>query len=87
MKYPDNIERFSSMLIPKYKDKVVEIYEIFIKNLAKQALNRTKYSVVCSKIRAYKKIAGNDKKNEIIDELKALYKRKPAFMDELSKIK
>lgn len=87
MKYPNDIERFSNMLVPKYKDEVVGIYEIFIKNLAEEASNRTKYSVVCSKIRTYKKIAGNDKKNEIIDELKALYKRKPAFIDELSKIK
>lgn len=35
----------------------------------------------------YKKLAGKDKKNKIVDEFKVLYKRKPVFMDELSKIK
>ena len=86
-KSPGNIERFADMLKPKYKDEVIEIYELFIKQLAEQASNRTKYSIVCSKIRVYKKLAGNDRKNKIVNELKILYKRKPAFMDELSKIK
>lgn len=86
-KYPGNIERFADMLNPKYKDELIEIYELFIKQLAEQASNRTKYSIVCSKIRVYKKLAGNDRKNKIVNELKILYKRKPAFMDELSKIK
>ena len=75
------------MLKPKYKAEVIEIYEAFIKQLAEQASNRTKYSIVCSKIRVYKKLAGNDRKNKIVNELKILYKRKPAFIDELSKIK
>ena len=86
-KSPGNIERFADMLKPKYKDELIEIYELFIKQLAEQASNRTKYSIVCSKIRIYKKLAGNDRKNKIVNELKILYKRKPAFMDELSKIK
>ena len=86
-KYPSDIERFMGMLKVKYKDEVMEIYETFIKELAQYASNRSRYREVCSKIRTYKKLAGKDKKNEIIDELKALYKKKPAFMDELSKIK
>jgi hypothetical protein len=45
------------------------------------------YKRVCKIIKRYKKIAGREKTKEIINVLGAIYRRRPAFLDEMGKIK
>ncbi|MGV8906207.1 MAG: hypothetical protein ACOH15_06395 [Acetobacterium sp.] len=65
---------------------VIEIYKEHIKVAASFAKNRRDYQGVCGIIKRYKKMAGKQNQETIINELAAFYKKRPAFVDELSKI-
>lgn len=84
---PTSIDRYADILIDKFKDEVIEIYKKYIKFEASRASNRSHYKSVCAIIRKYKKIAGKQSQIPIVNELIALYRKKPAFLDELSRIK
>ncbi|WP_425447277.1 SWIM zinc finger family protein [Dethiothermospora halolimnae] len=83
---PMAIENYSDMLIDQYEDEVVNIYNNMIMSAADLSNNRKRYQEVCRKIKRYRKIAGDKKANKIIEKLRKLYKRRPAFLDELGKI-
>jgi hypothetical protein len=59
----------------------------FNKVSAKKASNRGDYKKVCSYIKAYKKAFGVIHSHKLVGELKQKYPRRPAFLDELGKIK
>lgn len=84
---PTSIDSYAEILMDKFKDEVIEIYKKYIKFEASHAANRSHYKNVCGIIKKYKKVAGKQSQIPIINELIALYRRKPAFLDELSKIK
>lgn len=84
---PSYIESYAEKLIKPYKEEVINIYKKYIKSTASTASNRRDYQEVCYKITRYKKIAGKQEQSELINELIALYRRRPAFIDELGKIK
>lgn len=81
------VERYGKKLAKDYKDEVVDIYGMYIKSIAESSTNRSQYKDVCRKIKQYKNISGKKKQDELIDFLINSYKRRPAFIDELSKIK
>lgn len=85
-KNPDSIEDYAGMLLEKFRDEVIEIYKEHIKEAASFAKNRRDYQGVCGMIKRYKKIAGKQNQETIINELTAFYKKRPAFVDELGKI-
>lgn len=85
-KNPENIEKYANMIAEKFKDEVIEIYKTYIELKADNASDRGKYKEVCSIIKRYKKIAGSKNQQELIEKLNSLYKRRPAFIDELSKL-
>lgn len=84
---PTSIDSYAEILMDKFKDEVIEIYKRYIKFEASCASNRSHYKNVCGIIKKYKKIAGKQSQIPIINELIALYRKKPAFLDELSRIK
>lgn len=84
---PGNIEEYAGMLKDKFKDEVIEIYKKHIKAEASFSSNRSNYQRVCGVIKKFKKIAGKENQEALINELTALYRKRPAFVDELSKIK
>jgi uncharacterized Zn finger protein len=84
---PGYVENYAEKLLQPYKEEVITIYGEFIKTIASTSSNRREYQEVCYKITRFKKIAGKTKQMELIDELMGLYGRRPAFIDELEKIK
>ncbi len=84
---PSRIEEYAGKLQDKFKDEVIEIYKRYIKHAASYSSNRKDYQRLCGIIKRYKKISGNISQEEMINELMALYRKRPAFLDELSKIK
>lgn len=84
---PNDIEEYADMLVDKYKDEVIEIYKKHIKSVASSSSNRKSYQGVCRILKRYKKIAGKNNQEELIRELGTTYKRRPAFVDELSRIR
>lgn len=83
---PQSIVKYAELLKDNYADEVVALYNNRIKAAAQFSTKRSAYQDVCSLIRRYKNIAGQDNAAELVYELRVLYKRRPAFVDELSKI-
>lgn len=86
-KNPDFIEKYADRLVNKYQDQVMEIYERNIMLKASLSSKRKQYKEVCRMIMRYKKIAGKNRVEKVVNELIMSYKRRPAFVDELRKIK
>ncbi len=86
-KNPESIEQYSEIIAEKYNEEVVSIYRKYIESRAKQASNRNQYREVCHIILRYKKLAGISSLEEIVIQLSILNKKRPAFLDELSKLK
>ncbi len=84
---PRNIEDYADMLADKFRDEVIDIYKKHIKLSACASSDRRRYQEVCGILKRYKKIAGRKSQEELINELSDLYRKRPAFVDELSKIK
>lgn len=83
---PQYVARYAELLKDKYADEVVAFYNNHIKSAAHSSSKRSAYQNVCSLIRRYKNIAGKDIAAELVNELLVLYKKKRAFVDELSKL-
>ncbi|MCA1035777.1 SWIM zinc finger family protein [Bacillus infantis] len=86
-KNPSYIEKYAGKLANHYKEEVTGIYRVYIYNEAKSASNRSQYREVCRKLIRFKKLAGKPEQAEIIERLAEDNKRKPAFLDELEKIR
>jgi hypothetical protein len=84
---PSYIEDYAEKLVKPFKDETTEIYQAYLHNTARSSSNRKDYQGVCQKIKRYKKIVGKQKQLELIYELMDLYRKRPAFIDELGKIK
>ncbi|WP_421383190.1 SWIM zinc finger family protein [Bacillus salacetis] len=84
---PRYIEEYAGKLEKDYKEEVIEIYTKYILEEAKSASNRSNYREVCRKLNRFKKVAGKPQQVGVIEALMDLYKRKPAFLDELGKIR
>lgn len=84
---PRDIELYADKLISKFSDEVVDIYYSYIKEKANYSFNRSAYRYVCEMLKRYKKIAGEKKQIQLKNELSALYKKRKAFLDELSKMR
>ncbi|MGM8216433.1 SWIM zinc finger family protein [Bacillaceae bacterium W0354] len=82
-----SITSYYEYLIKDYSEEVEILFRRNIEQIAKEASQRSHYRKVCHEIRTYKKTFGNDYAQPLINELKQIYKRRPAFVDELSKIK
>lgn len=83
---PNYIEDYAEKLVGFFREDVLDIYLNYLRSVASTSSNRKEYQNVCRKITRYRKIAGRENTDPLINELKALYKRKPAFIDELGKI-
>jgi hypothetical protein len=84
---PYTIENHAAKLKKDFYEEVIVLYQSHIKRTAEGAKNRRDYQGVCAMIKRYKKIAGQKNQALIIEELTVMYKRKPAFMNELKSVK
>lgn len=82
-----SITEFYRHLLPDYEDEVNEIFLEYLHRQASQASDRSQYRTVCDIIKEYAKACGHINADKIIESFKANYVKRPAFMDELKKIK
>jgi len=80
------ITRYSSVLLPLFPEESDKIFTRHIYRSAKGANGRSQYREVCGIIRQYEK-SFSKKAADIKNDLAELYKRRPAFMDELKRIR
>ena len=81
-----SIKNLYPQLVKDYFNEVNELFQSYIQLEAEQSNNRSKYQHVCSQIKLYKKVCGDDNAQLMIDQLKQKYPRRPAFLDELGRI-
>ncbi|MDF2837913.1 MAG: hypothetical protein K0Q63_3553 [Paenibacillus sp.] len=86
-KQPMLISNYYQHLVGDYLDDVLDLFEEQIKKECKQATNRNEYKKVCRIIRTLIEAGGRDRAAQAASELRALYPRRPALLEELDKIK
>lgn len=85
-KEPDAIPKYIKLLMHTHGDEVLVLYRNNIENRAEKACARNMYRDVCYMISDYRRYESEQSVNEFIGKLKMEHKRRPAFIDELSKI-
>lgn len=84
---PNEIQSLYPYLIEDYFKEVNAIYQKLINLESENASDRKKYRNVCKLIKSYKKVCGEINAKKMINELEQKNVRRPAFIDELEKIK
>lgn len=82
-----DIERYYSYLAEDYAEEAKGIYKKAILMEAAQASNRSHYKAVCRLLKSFKRDCGKAETYELIEQLAITYKKRPAFLDELGKVK
>ena len=80
------IEHLYPHLLANYPHEVNEIYTTYIYRLIEPASNRKSYWSACQKIKDYKQALGDEAARVLIEELKFMYPKRTALLDELGKI-
>jgi hypothetical protein len=70
-----------------HPDELNRLFTEYILKVAEEASDRKKYRGVTSIIKKYSKVCRNAQPIALIETLKETYKRRPAFVDELEKVK
>lgn len=84
---PYYIEQFYPYLKNEFPNEVDDLYRQFIESEAVKASDRKKYRKVCKIIKTYNKVCGADRAKVLIEHLKHVHINRPAFIDELTKLK
>ena len=86
-KHTDMIYRYGNFLAGMYSNDVRDIFIEQITRESKAANDRKAYNRVCSRIVCFAESGYIAESTEMINNFKLEYRRKPAFVDELSKTK
>ncbi|MGV2939381.1 SWIM zinc finger domain-containing protein [Mesobacillus sp. LC4] len=84
---PSSIVELYPYLINNHLSEVNTLFVDMILYDAENASERRLYKQVCKDIKKYKKACGETNSRKLIEELMSKYPRRPAFLDELQKIK
>jgi hypothetical protein len=84
---PPSIIELYPYLIENHLSEVNSLFLKMIMRDAENASDRNNYKAVCKDIKKYKKACGETNSRKLIDELMSKFPRRPAFLDELQKIK
>lgn len=68
-----------------FASKGIILYEQYIRTEAEQASTRSEYASVCKYLKKFSSECNKDTAKSIAGDFKELYRRKPAFIDELKK--
>lgn len=80
------IEHLHPHLLADYPHEVNEIYTSYIYRVIEQASNRKAYWSACQKIRDFQQALGTEAATGLIKELKFMYPKRRALLDELNNI-
>jgi hypothetical protein len=86
-KHSVRIEDFYEHLIEPFPREVKELLEKHIEKTTSQSTNRKDYQHVCRIIRMLARAGGQEEADQCIHQLLAKYPRKPAFREELMKLR
>lgn len=81
------IMSYGQQVAKRYPDEVHPIYEAYILDQAQHATDRRKYRETCRFLKEYYDAGAKQESVQLIDRLSAMYPRRSAMLDELSKLK
>ena len=81
------IFQYGKKLARHYPQVIYELYRGEIIKAAKESSNRSEYGKLCGLIRELHQAGGNDEALALADQFILDYKRRPAMLDELAKLK
>lgn len=84
---PSSITSYGKRLAGEYPEEVAEIYETYIMDTAKRSSNRGQYRELCNILKAGIGTIGKVQVESLIVRLEADYRRRPAMLDELERLK
>jgi hypothetical protein len=84
---PNHLAELYPHLVPQYAEELAPLFTARIVSGAKAAGGRNEYHSVCELIGHYIKACGKQGAETLIAELRETYRRRPAFVDELERIK
>lgn len=82
-----SIELYAKWLVKDYSEDVYRIYQFYIRQIAERSSTRREYQGVAKIIHNLIYHGGKKEAKAILEELKSMYPRKAALLDELSKIR
>jgi len=80
------IERYESYLSKHYSDELVDLYTNQILDYLEHNMGRDHYQTACRYIRRMIKLGGKTKADKLIAQLRTLYAKRPALMQELDRV-
>ncbi len=81
------IFQYGKKLARHYPRVIYELYRGEIIKAAKESSNRSEYGKLCGLIRELHQAGGSDEALALADQFILEYKRRPAMLDELAKLK
>ncbi|MDE5772519.1 MAG: SWIM zinc finger family protein [Ruminococcus sp.] len=85
-KSPDKIICYYKKLkTTEFKEQSKNLYEKYIRNEGERVSNRSEYAALCEKLRNFSIQCDTEIAEKIVLDFRELYRRRPAFMDELTK--
>jgi len=82
----NNIETYEKYLIQDYSNEISDLYQTAILEYMENNMGRDYYQNTCRYIRKMIKMGAREKANYVIEQLKALYPKRKALMEELQKV-
>ncbi len=86
-KNPFYVESYQKHFLKTHPEEIYSLHMVNIREEARKSDNRKRYKSVCQSIRKLMKIGGIEEGKVLINEFKKNFYRRPAFLDELSKLK
>ncbi|NME81555.1 hypothetical protein [Clostridium sp. SM-530-WT-3G] len=83
----DYIESYIDRVAIDFREEALNLYKNYIVDRSELANNRNMYKNICDSIKRYEKLFGRENSLDIINEFMSRYHRRPAFIDELNKVK
>lgn len=84
---PEQIISLYSHFDQSYAAQVNDLFLTTLRAHAKLANSRSKYWRVCQELQTYRKACGAENAARLVQELQDTYRRRPAFLDELSRLR
>ena len=80
------IESYESYLSKLYSDEIVDLYANQVLDYLENNMSRNHYQTACRYIRRMIKLGGKAKADKLIAQLRTLYAKRPALMEELDRV-
>ena len=84
--YRDAVFQHGAVLAPRYGEEIYGLCAAAIRQVAKRIDNRKDYQRLCGLLRSLVRFGGIGEAQELIQELRQAYPRRPALWEELEQV-